>query len=405
MKIAIIGAGITGLTAGYRLTSQKHQVTIFEKNDFAGGLASGFKQKNWDWSLEFFYHHLFTTDQNAIKLINELGLGDQLKFSRPKTSIYYEDKISRFDSPASILFSPLLNYPQKIRTGLATIFLKVYPDWHSLEKITAVKFLPKLYGRKAYQILWKPLIKAKFGSFSDQISAAWFWARIKKRSFQLGYLDGGFQVLIDKLEEKIKENGGKIYLNQEIARINDLNHNNKYDQIVLTVPTSIFSPKTKLPPMLGALNMILVLKEKFLIDNTYWLNINDPGYPFVSVVEQTNFIDPKYYGGNHILYVGGYYPANHRFFKMTKEEIFKEFLPFLKKINPDYNFKLKIENFKLSSNKYAQPITPTNYSRIIPPHQTSIPNVYLANMQQIYPWDRGINYAVELGEKIAKFIE
>ena len=164
--------------------------------------------------------------------------------------------------------------------------------------------------------------------------------------------------------------------------------------------------------MLGALNLILELKEPFFKDNTYWLNVNEENFPFVAVVEHTNFIDSKFYGNNHLVYVGGYYPQNHNYFKMTKEQIFKEFLPYLQKINPFFNFQLYAIRYRkatssaytLYANPQAQPVIPTNYSRIIPPHKTSLKNVYLANIQQVYPWDRGVNYAIELGEKIANEI-
>lgn len=155
--------------------------------------------------------------------------------------------------------------------------------------------------------------------------------------------------------------------------------------------------------MLGALNLILVLKEKFLADGTYWLNINEPDFPFVAVVEQTNFISPKYYGGRRILYVGGYYPSSHRYFKMTARQIFSEFWPYLKKINPKFN-QSSVISHQLATNLYAQPIVPVDYDLIIPQMKTFITDVYLANMQMVYPFDRGINYAIEMGEKVAKII-
>lgn len=400
MEIAIIGAGLTGLTAGYRLSEKGHRVVIFEKEKFTGGLAAGFKKENWDWHLESFFHHLFTNDVHAKNLIKELGLEKRLFYLRPKTSIFKKGKISQFDSPLSVLKFPLLSFPERLRTGLITLFLKTYPDWRNFEKIKASSWLEKYYGKKVYRILWQPLLKSKFSDQADKISMVWFWARIKKRSARLGYLEGGFQVLVDKLIEKIKENGGEIYLNQPVNRLNDLE---KFNKIIITTPTKTFFPKTNLPEMLGALNLILELKEPFFKDNTYWLNINEENFPFVAVVEHTNFIDPKFYGGHHLLYIGGYYPQNHRYFKMNKEELFDEWLPYLKKINPKFNQSLIISH-QSSFNLFAQPVIPINYSKLILPHQTPIPNVFLANMQQIYPWDRGINYAIELGNKIAKLI-
>lgn len=397
MKVAIIGAGICGLTAGYRLSQTGHQVTIFEKDKQAGGLSSGFRKTNWNWNLDIFFHHLFTSDRIAINLIKELGLEKQLFFNQPKTSIYWQSQINQFNSPISVLkFSPL-SFLDRIRTGLVTAHLKTINRWQKFENITAYRWLEKFYGGPAFKILWRPLLVGKFGTYAPQISMTWFWARIKKRSQKLGYLKSGFQVLIDKLMQKIKQHGGRIYLNQEIKDLKTLS--NEYDKVIVTTPTSMFF-KTGLPPMLGAVNLILVLKESFLTDGTYWLNINEPGFPFVAVVEHTNFIDKKYYGDNRILYVGGYYPQSHRYFKMTAKQMLEEFLPYLQKINPKFS-PVSLITYRLSRNFFAQPVMPVNYSQIMPPMKTAIPNVYLANMQNTYPWDRGINYAIEQGEKVA----
>jgi len=408
MKIAIVGAGFTGLTAAYRFSQKGHQVTLFEKEKDAGGLSVGFKKENWQWTAENFYHHLFTDDRAAQKLIDELGLTNKLFYTRPKTSIYLKGKISQFDSPLSVLKFPHLSLPQKSRAGLVTAFLKFKPNWKKLEKTTVQKWLVKYYGKKIYQLLWEPLLKAKFGQKASQISMAWFWARIKKRSFQLGYLGGGFQILANKLAKEIKKNNGQVFLNQEIRRFSDLN---RFDQAIFTTPASVFlkiigfkaplSYQKKLSQlkMIGFLNLIFVLKEKFLIDHTYWLNINEKNFPFVAVVEHTNFVNTKHYGGDHLLYVGGYYPSNHRFFKMKKQTILKEFFPYLKKIKPEFK-ESQIISYELRDNLHAQPIVPINYSRLIPKIKTPIPNVFLANMQMVYPWDRGINFAIELGEKV-----
>ncbi len=416
MRIAIIGGGLTGLTAAFRLSQKGHQVIIFEKEKNCGGLAGGFKAKDWSWPLEVFYHHLFPSDKKVKKLLEELGLSQRLFFTNPKTSIYQKGQITRFDSPFSLMKFPFLSFPQKIRTGLATIYLKFTNNWQGIEKIKATSWLKKFYGKKAYQVLWEPLLKAKFVEFYNQIPASWFWARIKKRSPQLGYLEGSFQILINELVKRIKNNKGQIFLNQEIKNFNELTQKGHFDRIILTTPTEIFlkimkdqlpqsyQQKLKSLEMIGTLNLLFSLKNSFLKEGTYWLNVNETGFPFVAVVEHTNFIDKSYYGGHHILYVGGYYPQNHRYFKMKKEEILKEWLPFLKKIDPQFK-KASIADFQLFAHLYTQPIVPLNYSKIIPPFKTPVKNVFLACMQQVYPWDRGINYAIEEGEKIADEIE
>lgn len=406
MRIAIIGAGFTGLTAAYRLCQKGHQPIVFEKENQAGGLASSFQEKDWQWPLEKFFHHLFTSDSAAQNLIRELDLGDKLFFTRPKTSILKKGKIAQFDSPFSLLTFPHLSFLEKTRIGTILAYLKATSNWQSFEKITASVWLEKTMGQKPYQVLWQPLLQQKFGQFAEKVSMAWFWARIKKRSTKLGYFEGGFQILINHLIEKINQNGGQVFLNHEIKSLGELKG---FDRIIVTTPTGTFLKLTSSLPknyqsrlgklkMVGALNLVLTLKEKFLVDNTYWLNINEAGFPFVAVVEHTNFVRPQYYANQNLVYVGGYYPQNHPYFKMTKEQIFKKFLPFLKKVNPKINPK----GYQLFVNQSAQPVIPVNYSKIIPPLKTPFPKTFLANIQLVYPWDRGVNNAIKLGEKVAR---
>lgn len=409
MKMAVIGGGLTGLTTAYRLSQNGHQVDIFEKERQLGGLAASIKKPGWDWPLDNFYHHYFTSDRHLKKLLVDLGLENKLFYLRPKTSIFSGGKISQLDSPLSLLTSPEFKFASKIRAGLATAYLKTVTNWRKFEKETAWPWLKKYYGNEVFDRLWRPLLEAKFGAEAKKVSLAWFWARIKKRSTNLGYLEGGTQILVEKLESEIKKSGGQILKSREFQ----VRKSDDYDRVIFTTPASVFlkTMGKKLPrsyfqslsplKMLGAISLVLELKKPFLPDGTYWLNINEKGFPFVAVVEHTNFIDKTHYGNHHILYVGGYYPHTHRYFKMKKEEILKEFLPFLQKINPDFNF-LSAIRYSLIANGYAQPVVPVNYSKMIPAMKTPLPRVYLANMQMVYPWDRGVNYAVEMGERAAK---
>ena len=303
MRIAIIGAGFTGLTAALRLSQKGHQVIIFEKEEKAGGLAGGFKKTDWDWPLDFFYRHLFSNDQTAKKLLKEIGV--EILWSKPKTSIFKNNQIYRFDSPISILSFPFFSFPDKIRTGLVSLYLKTINHWQPLEKITAGSWLPKFYGKRVYQIIWLPLLKGKFGTWAEKVPMAWFWARIKKRTTSLGYPQGGFQLLADNLVKIIEKNGGQFYFQKEIKSFQELE--GKFDKIIFTTPIEIFLKimKEKLPQnyqrklnrlkMIGVLNLVLTLKKSFLKDGTYLLNVNEENFPFVGVVEHTNFIDKSHY--------------------------------------------------------------------------------------------------------------
>lgn len=426
MEIAIIGGGLTGLAAGYFLTKNGCRVTIFEKNDFLGGLAGSIKKNNWLWPVEFYVHHFFPSDKEITSLAKEVGISDKIIFLRPKTSTYIKGLISQFDSPLTVLMSKNFNLVEKLRLGLATLYLKFTNRWRGLEDKTAASWLRKKMGEKVYRLLWEPLLIGKFSpKNASKISAAWFWSRVKKRSPRLGYFRGGFQILIDNLTGKITENGGRIILDFEVNKIEEKNHKFKiygskkdfqdtFDALIFTAPAPTLPKIFKdLPPglvnkisqteILGSIGLTLELEETFFKDNTYWLNINDTSFPFVCIVEQTNFIDRENYGGKHILYVSGYYPQDHPLFKMSNKAILKKFLPYLKKINS--NFSLDKDSwYSVRKDWFSQPIIPINYSKILPPIETPIKGLYFATMHHIYPWDRGANYAVELGRKVANKI-
>lgn len=412
MKIAIIGAGFTGLTAGLKLSQKGHLVTIFEKENQVGGLAVGFKNPNWEWSLEKHYHHWFANDKFAIELIEEAGLGDDLFFKSPRTDVFIDGKIYPLSSPLDILSLSPLSGLARLKLGLVSLLLKAIPPHFAinLEKTTAKSWIKKYYGKEVWEKIWKPLLIGKFGPFAEKVNMAWFWARIYKRTFSLGYLAGGYQKLSEKIAEKIKSKGGKIILGKmfDPKRIND------FDKVIVTTPLAAFVKmfpnlsedyKNTISqiPHLHAYNMLLITKEKILKD-TYWLNISDSEFPFVGIVQHTNFVDSIHYNGQNLTWLVNYLPPDHKFLKMDKEELFKRFLPYLKKINPDFSFESSVIGYELFLGHFAQPVFPVNYSKIKPDFITPIKNVYLANMDMVYPWDRGTNYAIEMGEKVARLI-
>ncbi len=406
MKIAVVGSGFTGLSAALQLSRNNHSVVIFEKEAKPGGLAGTFMLNNWHWHLEKHYHHWFTNDDYALSLIEDLGLKKHLVFPKTLTSVYYSEVSYPFNSPIDVLNFYPLSVLDRIRTGLVLLYLKILPPQLAikLEKTSACEWLKSWFGDSAYKILWKPLLLGKFGKYMKIVNMAWFWARIKKRTPSLGYLEGGYHKLVEAIVADIRKHGGKFYFETSFSK----QLLDKYDKVIVTTPSSvfaeIFSAKVTSIPHLHALNLLLVTREKILPD-VYWLNINDRRFPFIAVVQQTNLIDSKYYSNQHIAWIANYLPSNHPYLKMSKEQLFKLYLPYLKKINPSFNFELCTLNFELFFGPFAQPVFPIDYSKIKPDFTTPIPNVYLANMDMVYPWDRGTNYAIELGERIANLID
>jgi protoporphyrinogen oxidase len=405
MHIAIIGGGITGLAAAYELTKRGVKVTVFEKDATLGGLASGFRSDSWDWNLEKTYHHFFTSDKTIIALSKELGMEKDIMILSPITSVYWNKVQYPFDTPINILSFPGLPFIDRIRTGMTAALMKLNPFWKPLEKMTAKQLFRPLNGKPAWKTIWEPLLDAKFGPHADDIAASWLWARLYKRTPKLGYFRGGFSRLVDTLADAIKKQGGVIKTNTAVTGVD----RKKFDAILLTVPSQIAVNVVKFPkdytqqllsvPHLWAQTLILETDNPIL-EKTYWLNMNDRSFPFIAVVQHTNFIDKKYYGGKHIVYVGNYLPDNHPYLSMTKEQLVTRFLPYLKKINS--NFIIRTSYLFTSPN--AQPVHTTNYSKRAPKFETPMKHVYLANLDSIYPWDRGINYSVELGEKAAQKI-
>lgn len=419
MKIAIVGGGITGLTAAHELGKRGHAVTVYEQGSTLGGLAHGFTKKNWKWHLEFAYHHLFTNDLAIRSLATNLGLEKKLLFTRSLSANYYKGSIIPLDGPLHLLKFPDIPMNEKLRTGMLLAFFKFGPYIKWLETITARSFVTTIGGKKAWDILWDSLFHGKFNKYKYKVNASWFWARIKKRTPSLGYFQGGFQVLISALEKSIRKSGGSIRLNTAVSSIKRDQKGQlsigsaQFDQVLITTPTPI--AKGLLPatlemrkylkplstiPHLHAQTLILET-DKPVLQNVYWLNVTDKKSPFVAMVAHTNMINKKYYGGNHITYIGNYLPLNHRYLKLSPKQLLDEFLPYIQKINPALKKKNVLRTFSFVG-QFAQPVHQLNYSQKIPLINTPLPGVYLANMDFIHPWDRGTNYAVELGQSVVK---
>lgn len=423
MKIGIIGAGFTGLSAAYYLQKLGHEVVVFERENLPGGLAIGYKEKNWKWTLEEHYHHWFTNDKAVLSLASEINYPVIIK--RPKTSSYVDGKIYQLDSPVSLMQFSKLSILERLRMGTSIALLKFNPFWKTLEGYTAEPYLKKTMGEKTYKMIWEPLMVNKLGKYSKTVSLSWFWARVYKRTPSLAYPEGGFLKFAQQLESITVKNGGKFYYDADVVSLTSTNKpklivnrkskkiNQAFDKIVVTLPTPIFSKITPQLPKdyiekysslkgIGAVNLILKMKKPFFSDNTYWLNMCDLNSPILAIVEHTNFMDKKNYNDEHLIYIGNYMETSDPRFSMTADELIKLYDPWLKKINPTYNH--QTTNYKLFKAPFAQPIIPINYSKKIPPFKTPLKNVYLANIQQVYPWDRGTNYAVELGKKVTEII-
>jgi protoporphyrinogen oxidase len=425
MKIAIIGAGYGGMAAAWDLRKAGHDVTIYESADFVGGLASGFKEPGWKWSVEKFYHHWFASDKHMLGLIDELGLSDKVLFPRPLTVMYHEGKFYPFDSIVKMALFPGLGWGlNKIRFGLVGLFLRLTTNWKELEKYTVDEWMRKWTGETVYKLMWEPLVIGKFGEkYYKQVNMAWMWARIHARTTRLGTFEGGFQAFADQFAEKLKAVGVEIKLSAPVTHIKRNAGSGKFDlstvdgmesadKVLVTLSPGVAAkmipslPKEYLEGLLrlksmGAVVLTLSLKHQLSKEGYYWYNIpKSAGFPFLAVVEHTNFVSAENFGGEHIVYVGDYLEPEHEYFHLTKEELLEKFAPSLKKFNPDFDISW-VNKTWLYRAAYAQPVPLVNHSKNIPAIETPIEGLYFASMSQVYPWDRGTNFAVEIGRKAA----
>ena len=426
MKIAIIGAGYAGLSAAYDLRKAGHEVTIYESANFAGGLAAGFKEPHWDWSVEKFYHHWFQSDDSMLGLIEELGWDDKVIFPRPLTVMLYKDKFHPFDSILNALLFPGLGFGlNKIRFGFVGLFLRLTNNWKALEKVTADSWMMKWAGKQVYEQMWKPLLVGKFGPFYKDVNMAWMWARIKARTTRLGTFEGGFQRFSDMFAEKLRGMGVEIRLGVGVKFIKKNQASGlfidaggvveSFDQVLVTTSPNLIAkmcpdlPEDYLKGLLelksmGAVVMVLSLKHKLSKDGYYWFNLpKDVGYPMLALVEHTNFVSKEHFGNDHIVYAGDYLELGHEYFSLSDEELLERFLPAFEKIDPEFSREW-INKVWVNKTNYAQPVPLVNHSKNIPAIQTPIDGLYFASMSQVYPWDRGTNFAVEIGRRAARMI-
>jgi protoporphyrinogen oxidase len=425
-SVAVIGAGIGGMAAAYDLQKAGYQVSIFEAADYVGGLASGFKEPHWDWSVEKYYHHWFATDQHILGLIEELGWQDQVIFPRPLTVMYHQDRFYPFDSVLAALLFPGLGWGvDKVRFGLVGLYLRMTNNWKQFEKTTVDAWMRKWAGERVYELMWEPLLVGKFGPHYKEVNMAWMWARLKARTTRLGSFQGGFQAFADRLADRLREMGVEINLSQGVDAIQPdpsgvifvMTGRGKqtFDQVLSTTSPALLArmapslPADYLQGLLdlksmGAVVIVLALKQQLSEQGYYWFNLpKNAGYPFLALVEHTNFLPCEHFGGDHIVYCGDYLEPEHEYFFLSKEQLLERFLPVLPRFNPQFKADWVRQSW-LFRTKYAQPVPQLNHSRKVPSIRTPIPGLYFASMSQVYPWDRGTNFAVEVAKKAAKLM-
>ncbi len=433
LHVAIIGGGFTGLSAAYYISQAGHTVTILERGQELGGLASGFTIQGT--SLERAYHHLFKTDTDILRFLDELGIGHKLVWNKSSMALYFGDTLYPFSTPFDLLRFKPLSFISRVRAGLVVLYLQKTKNWRKFIPVPARAWMKRWAGQEVMHVIWEPLLFGKFNTYFDRISMAWLWGRVHIRANSrekggakemLGYIDGGFAVIVEEITRQLREHGVAIHTGVKVEEITSSDAGPRvryiregveveeaFDHVIATTPSPVFGTlveKSVSKEYLEKLNSIdhlgavcLVFSSEQSLSPYYWHNINNTGFPFLVFIQHTRLIDASKYGGKEVYYIGSYVPPTHAYFTMSDEEIKSLWFSYLKKIFPAFD-EAHLVDVHLFKFKHAQCIVDVEYEQKIPPYQTPLREVYLANFSQIFPEDRGTNYAVREGKRVANLI-
>ena len=426
--VAIVGGGFGGLAAAHELAARGVAVTVIEAQGHIGGLAAAFDVGGE--RLDRFYHHWFTNDREVMDLIHELGLDAQVSINPTNTGVYYANNFFKLSTPWDLLNFTPLGFIDRLRLGLLALRARRVDNWMSLENKTASEWLRELGGEGVYKVMWEPLLKGKFGPVADEISAVWFWNKLKLRGGsrgkggeeRLAYFKGGFEALARALESRVVQQGGQMLKDAPVLSIQPVGSRWRVetaqgsvlaDRVIATPALPLIAEMVlnwAPPDYLAQLqrihylaNVCLVLELDRSLSSTYWLNVNDPNFPFVGVIEHTNFERPETYGGKHIVYLSKYLPHTEVLYAMSADEVLDFAMPHLQRMFPKLQREW-IQRHHVWKARWSQPVVERRYSQLIPAMDGPREGFHVCSMAQIYPEDRGTNYAVREGRRMGRHV-
>lgn len=427
-ELTIVGGGITGLALAYLSARAGARVRVIEKGSHFGGLLRTFDVGGN--KLEFYYHHFFNHDAEINWLIQELGLEDKLIFRNSTMGVFRDGKIYDFNTPLDLLAFRPMNFLDKFRFGLTSLFLGKMANWRKFEDIPARKWLEKWAGKSSTTSLWNPMLNIKFGPYAEQVPLSWMIGRLKQRlgsrnsggKEELGYLKGSLQVLLDALLAKLEELGVELIADNALEGVEIKENSLKAictqkgriegGDFVFTLPGVYLKDllQAGAPDLAHKLSEIryfgalcLLLETDKALSHIYWLNIADPGFPFGGIIEHTNFIPPSNYGGKHLTYLSRYFAPEDPLAQMSREEVMELMLPALERIYPGFR-REDIQKVHLFKTMTAATVCDLGFSEKVPNGKSEIEHLFLANMAHIYPDERSTNNSIRVAAELSKVL-
>jgi len=407
MRIGVIGAGISGMAAALALARRGHQVEVFQRENGLGGLIATFDFAGT--RIEHFYHFLCGTDFGYFGLCRELGLDHRIRFVDAPTGFYHDGRSYRFSSALDLLrFSPL-PFSQRLRFGIFALEARWRREWVQLDEMAARPWLIDRLGRRAYEVIWEPLLALKFGDFHDRISAAWVWHRLHRVAQsrgKMGYLEGGTGLLLDTLAGRLRELGVAVHPGRPVRaihcdgrRVSGLGFDDAdhvlFDRVVSTVPMPVLADllpesEAKYAAQLRRIDYIgvvcLLFKLRRPVSRNFWLNVNDPRVPFNGIIEYTN-LNPLSREDGHIVYVPYYVDTSSARYSMPDEAVLDETWQALKTIAPHLGDDDVLARH-VARAPYAQAICPVDFLKAIPEQRSPVQGLHLLDSIFLCPEDR-----------------
>jgi len=420
-SVAVIGGGPMGLAIAYQLALEGCRPVLLEADDRLGGMAASFNFAGVP--IERYYHFHCLSDQAFFELLEELNLGQLLRWKQTAMGFFLDGRLYPWGSAGSVLKLRRLPLLSRLRYLLHAARCLSLRDWRHLDGISATEWLRTWLGPKGYEVLWAKLFAYKFYQYTDSLSAAWIWSRIRRIGQSrrwlketLGYLDGGSDRWIDAIEHRIRELGGEIRLSSPVtalagdahgARITTTSGSEVFDAVISTVPLPLVAPMLRQgqqdPNLIAAYEAqqsvactCVVLQTSKPITGNFWTNVNDSRFAIPGIIEMSNLrpITP------HITYVPFYMPADHPDYGRPNGAFIADSVACLKAINPELQT-ADILASNCSRYRYAQPVCGTHFLDTLPP-LNPIANIWIADTTVYYPEDRGISESVGFGRDLAR---
>lgn len=421
-RIAVLGAGPMGLAVAYQLARDGHQPVVFEADDRVGGMTATFDFSGLQ--IERYYHFHCTSDTAFLQILDELDIAKQMHWVETKMGYWYQNRLQAWGNPWALLSFRGLSLMAKFRYGLHTFLCTKRSDWQPLDTVEATGWIRRWVGEEAWEVLWRRLFDYKFYGYSNNLSAAWIWSRIRRigRSRynlfheKLGYLEGGSTTLLNALKVDIEHHGGIIRLKSPVQKIHIEEGRatavqtsqgvESFDKIISTVPLP-YVPRLMPDLPLDLLQKFQVLKNiavvcviaklKKPLSANFWLNVNDPEMDIPGLVEYSN-LRPL---DHSIVYVPFYMPGEHAKFSDPDQIFLDKVKSYLKKINPELSDDDFID-IRASRYRHAQPICDPGYLSKLPPAALPIKGLWVADTSYYYPEDRGISESIGFGRQLAR---